>query len=144
MEETIPKKIPFLTPCLPLEASDVEDTREESDYVTSVLKVRAGTGSTAPSYRMKIAKFEDGTPAEWIDVVNALEEIWKQNSMHLAHDREASIKTILREDALTAFEASIDDSKAPEDADDDAADLELDNDMIETALTDVSKNIFPH
>jgi hypothetical protein len=77
-------------------------------------------------------------------VVNALEEIWKQNSMHLAHDREASINTILREDALTAFEASIDDSKAPEDAEDDATDLELDNDMIEAALTDVSKNIFPH
>jgi hypothetical protein len=94
---------------------------------------------------MKVAKFEDGTPAEWIDVVNALEEIWKQNYMNLAHDREASIKTILREAALTAFEASIDDSKEqPEDADDDAADIALDNAMIKTALTDVSKNIFPH
>jgi hypothetical protein len=145
MEKTIPKKIPFLTPCLPLEASDVEDKKEESDYVTFTLKVRAGTGSTAPSYKMKVAKFEDGTPAEWIDVVNALEEVWKQNYMNLAHEREASIKTILREDALTAFEASIDDSKEqPEDADDDAADIDFDNDMIETALTDVSKNIFPH
>jgi hypothetical protein len=111
MEKTIPKNIPFLTPCLPPEASDVEDKKEESDYVTFTLKVRAGTGSTAPSYKMKVAKFEDGTPAEWIDVVNALEEVWKRNSMNLAHDREASIKTILREDALTAFEASIDDSK---------------------------------
>jgi hypothetical protein len=94
---------------------------------------------------MKVAKFEDGIPAEWIDVFNALEAIWKQNSMNLAHDREASIKTILREDALTAFESSIDDSKEqPEDAEDDAADIELNNDMIETALTDVSKNISPH
>jgi hypothetical protein len=30
---------------------------------------------------MKVAKFEDGTPTEWIDVMNALEEIWKQNSL---------------------------------------------------------------
>jgi hypothetical protein len=146
MEKTIPKKIPILTPCLLLEASDKEDKKEESDYVTFTLKVRAGTGSMAPSYKMKVAKFEDGTPAEWIaDVVNALEEIWKQNSMNLAHDREASIKTILQEDALTAFESSIDDSKEqPEDAEDDAADIELDNDMIKTSLTDVSENIFPH
>jgi hypothetical protein len=129
----------------PVRSFDNEDKREESDYVTFTLKVRAGTGSTAPSYKMKVAKFEDGTPPEWIDVVNALEEIWIQNSMNLAYDREASIQTILREDASTAFEASIDDSKEqPEDADDDAADIELDNDMIETALMDVSKNIFPH
>jgi hypothetical protein len=46
---------------------------------------------------------------------------------------------------LTAFESSIDNSKEqPEDAEDDAADIELDNEMIETALTDVSKNIFRH
>jgi hypothetical protein len=96
MEKTIPKNIPSLTPCLPLEASDVENKKEESDYVTFTLKVRAGTGSTAPSSKMKVAKFEDGTPAEWIDVINALEEVWKHNSMvmNLAHDREASIKTI--------------------------------------------------
>jgi hypothetical protein len=109
------------------------------------LKVRAGTGSMAPSYKMKVAKFEDGTPAEWIDVLDALEEIWKHNSMITATDREASIKTILREDALTAFESSIDDSRAQyEDAEDDASDIVLDNAMIDTALTDVSKNICPH
>jgi hypothetical protein len=72
-------------------------------------------------------------------------QILKQNSMNLAHNREASVKTIIREDALTAFESSIDDSKEQdEDAEDDASDIELDNKMIKTALTDVSKNIFPH
>jgi hypothetical protein len=46
---------------------------------------------------------------------------------------------------LTAFESSIGDSKEqPKDAEDDAVDIKLDNDMIETALTDVSKIIFPH
>jgi hypothetical protein len=94
---------------------------------------------------MKVAKFEDGTPAEWIDVLDALEELWKQNSMVMATDREASIKTILQEDALTTFESSIDDSRAQdEDADVNASDIVLDNAMIDAALTDVSKNIFPH
>jgi hypothetical protein len=145
MEKMIPKQIPFLTPCLPSEASDKEDKKEEeSEYVTFTLKVRAGTGSTSPSYKMKVAKFEDGgTPAEWIDVLDALEEIWKHNSMVTATDREASIKTILQEDALTAFQSSIDDSRAQyEDAEDDAEDIVLDNAMIDPALTDVSKNIF--
>jgi hypothetical protein len=41
MEKTIPKKIPFLTPCLPLEASDKEDKKEESEYMKFTLKVRA-------------------------------------------------------------------------------------------------------
>jgi hypothetical protein len=145
MEKTILKKTPFLTPCLPLEASDKEDKKEESEHVTFRLKVKAGTGSTAPSYKMKVAMFEDGTPQEWIDVLETLEEIWKQNSMVMATDREASIKTILWEDALTAFESSIDDSRAQdEDADDNASDIVLDNAMIDAALTDVSKNIFPH
>ena len=139
MEKTIPKKIPFLTPCLPLEASDKEDKKEESEYVTFTLKVRAGTGASAPSYKMKVAKFEDGTPAEWIEVLDSLEEIWKQNSMTSAADREASVKTILREDALTAFESSIDDSQP-----DDDEDRILDVAMIQKALNDVAKNIFPH
>jgi hypothetical protein len=50
---------------------------------------------------MKVAKFEDGTPTEWIEVMNALEAIWKQNALTTASDRQASVKTILREDALT-------------------------------------------
>jgi hypothetical protein len=92
MDKTIPKKNAFLTPCLPLEASDKEDKKEESDYVTFTLKVRAGqTGTSAPSYKMKVAKFEDGTPTEWIEVMNALEEIWKQNSLTTASDRQASV-----------------------------------------------------
>jgi hypothetical protein len=46
--------------------------------------------------------------------MNALEEIWKQNALTTVSDRQASVKTILREDALTAFEASIDEDLEPE------------------------------
>ena len=146
MEKTIPKKNSYLTPCLPLEASDTGDKKEESDYVTFTLKVRAGqTGTSAPSYKMKVAKFEDGTATEWIEVMNALEEIWKQNSLTTASDRQASVKTILREDALTAFEASIDEDLEPEEgAPDNAPVIQLSTEMIDDALISVSKNIFPH
>jgi hypothetical protein len=48
-----------------LEASDKEDKKEESNYVTFTLKVQAGqTGTSAPTYKMKVAKFEDGTPTK--------------------------------------------------------------------------------
>jgi hypothetical protein len=147
MEKTIPKKNSYLTPCLLLEASDKEDSKkEESDYVTFTLKVRAvQTGTSAPSYKTKVAKFEDGTPTEWIDVMNALEEIWKQNSLTTASDRQASVKTILREDALTAFEASINEDLEPgEDADERTPEKGLTPTMIDDALISVVKNIFPH
>jgi FtsZ-interacting cell division protein YlmF len=146
MERTIPKKNSYLTPCLPLEASDKEDKKEESDYVTLTVKVRAGqTGTSAPSYKMKVAKFEDGTPTKWIDVMNALEEICKQNSLTQASDRQASVKTILREDALTAFEASFDEDLEPEkDADERTPEKGLTPTMIDDALISVAKNICPH
>jgi hypothetical protein len=146
MEKTIPRKSLYLTPCLPLEASDKEDKKEESDYVTFTLKVRAGQrGTSAPSYKMKVAKFEDGTPTEWIEVINALEEIWKQNSLTTASDRQASVNTVLREDALTAFEASIDEDLEPEeDAAEGAPANQLTTEMIDDALISVAKNIFPH
>jgi hypothetical protein len=146
MEKMIPKKNSFLTPRLPLEASDKEDKKEESDYVTFILKVRAGqTGTSAPSYKMKVAKFEDGSPTEWIEVMNALEEIWTKNALTAASDRQASVKTILREDALTAFEASINEDLEPEDdAPDNAPKLGLTPTMIDDALISVAKNVFPH
>ena len=141
MEKPIPKKIPFLTPCLPLEPPERSKDKEETKLVTFTLKVRAGSSVTATTYKMKVHKFDDGTPAEWIEVLDSLEEIWKQNSLSTATDREASIKTILREDSLTAFESSIDDSRR---ADAEEALAPLDLLMITTALEDVSKTIFPH
>jgi hypothetical protein len=77
--------------------------------------------------------------------MNALEEIWTQNSLTTASDRQASVKTILREDALTAFEASIDEDLEPEDdAPASAPKLGLTPTMIDDALISVAKNVFPH
>jgi hypothetical protein len=77
--------------------------------------------------------------------MNALEEIWKQNALTTASDRQASVNTILREDALTAFEASIDEDLEPdEDADSRTPEKGLTPTMIDDALISVAKNIFPH
>jgi hypothetical protein len=64
--------------------------------------------------------------------------------MMTATDRKASIKTtILRGDALTAFEASLEESQDGNEDDVEEV-LTLTTEMIDVGLTDVSKTIFPH
>jgi hypothetical protein len=92
---------------------------------------------------MKVAKFGSGTPAIWIEVLNSLNKIWTQNVMTTATDREASVKTIVCDDALTAFEASLEESQDG-DEDDEVEVLALTTEMVNVGLTDVSKTIFPH
>jgi hypothetical protein len=92
---------------------------------------------------MKVAKFGSGTPAIWIEVLNSLNEIWTQNGMTTATDREASVKTILCDDALTAFEVSLEESQDG-DEDDEEEVLTLTTEMIDVGLTDISKTISPH
>jgi hypothetical protein len=68
-----------------------------------------------------------------------------QSFNYTASDRQASVKTILREDALTAFEASIDKDLEPDkDADERTPEKGLTPTMIDDALISVAKNIFPH
>jgi hypothetical protein len=114
MDATIPKKTPYLTPCLPL-----TEPEKETTLVTFSLKVRAGSAATATTYKMKVANFGSGTPAIWIEVLNSLNEIWTQNGMTTTTDREASVKTILQDDALTAFEAGLEEESQDDDEDDD-------------------------
>ena len=60
--------------CLPL-IDEERDDPKESDQVQLTLKVKAGSGIKAPVYRIEIPRFYSGTVAEWIDVLDALEEV---------------------------------------------------------------------
>jgi hypothetical protein len=82
---------------------------------------------------MKVAKLGSGTPAIWIEVLNSLNEIWTQNGMTTATDREASVKTILRDDALTAFEASLEESQDGDKDDEDEV-FTLTTEMVDMRL----------
>jgi hypothetical protein len=92
---------------VPAVKSDVDQT----ELVQFTLKVRAGSATNAPTYKRKVARFNSGTPAEWIAVLEALEEIFAQNSVVTALDRENVIRTILRGDSWTAFESSMQESR---------------------------------
>ena len=104
--------------------------------------MRAGSSATAPTYKRKVARFTSGTPAEWIAVLEALDEIFLQNGLTAASDQENVIRTILRGDSWTAFESSIQESRI--NVANLAEPLALTVDMVKIALKAVSHDVFPH
>ena len=64
--------------------------------------------------------------------MESLEELFVQNSVKAPINQENSIKTVLRGDALTAFESSIQESR--EDPENPTGTLELTLDMVNKAL----------
>jgi hypothetical protein len=128
-------------PCLTL-APAVKSDVDETELVQFTLKVRAGSSTNAPTYKRKVARFNSGTPAEWIAVLEALEEIFAQNSVVTALDRENVIRTILRGDSWTAFESSIQESRV--NVENLTEPLALTVEMVNIALKAVTTDVFPH
>ena len=128
-------------PCLtlvPASKSDVDAT----ELVQFTLKVRAGSAANAPIYKRKVARFNSGSPTEWIAVLEGLEEIFAQNSVTSALDRENVIRTILRGDSWTAFESSIQESRV--NLENMVEPLPLTVEMVDIALKAVTNDVFPH
>jgi hypothetical protein len=141
LEAAIPRK-GNLKPCMTL-IPEVPDTTDATSLVVFTLKVRAGNNAaTAPVYKKRVQRFDEGSPSQWIEILNSLTEIWTQNSIVNASDRLATIKTILRGDSLTALESSIQDSLAPPEGEAEGPDLSIA--IVQLALSSVSANVFPH
>ncbi len=56
-DDTIPKKAIFVVPPLPLIKEPKEIPKKNTDLIKFVLKQRAGSTATAPTYKLKVAKF---------------------------------------------------------------------------------------
>jgi hypothetical protein len=67
MNDTIPKKTMFLVLLFPLveEPKDKDKKPKATDIIKFVLKQRADSTATAPTYKLKVARFCKGTVAEW-------------------------------------------------------------------------------
>lgn len=133
------KPSPGGQPCLTLVPATKSDV-DETELVQFTLKVCAG--SATPTYKRKVARFTSGTPAEWIAILEALDEIFAQNSLVAALDRENVIRTILRGDSWTAYESSIQESRS--DPENEGEQLDLTVEMVNIALKAVSSEVFPH
>ncbi|MGL4349870.1 MAG: hypothetical protein ACRCT2_04705 [Plesiomonas shigelloides] len=128
-------------PCLTLVPPTKSDV-DETEIIELSLKLRAGSGANAPTYKRKVARFNGGSPAEWIEVLEALDEIFAQNGLTAPQDRENVVRTILRGDSLTAFESSLQESR--ENPEDPTTPLPISVEMITKALMAVSNDVFPH
>ena len=139
----IPKKSVspfFLKPILPLvpEVSLPADSKK-SGFICMDLKAKAGGAATSATYRKTLVHFDEGTPQEWIDCQKDIKEVWTQNSITTPTDRMAIVKSILRGESLTTFDAAL----AEEWRQDDGTDAALTLLMLEKALAEVSASISP-
>jgi len=134
-----------MTHCLTLCLKLIKEEREAlkaMDLVTFELKLQAGLAASSSKYKKQVEKFgATMTPAHWIKTINALKEVWLQNGLMNVADKEAAIMTILRDKALTSYEASIEEQQNDGQG---AALLALTNEMIQVALNAVSEIVFPN
>ena len=142
MTNIIPKKSTTITPCLGLEPEATEDG-DPTSLVTFALKIKAGTPASAPIYKKQVRRFDEGSPHQWIQVLESMREIWRQNNVTSPSDRLATFRTILRGESLTAFEAAIQEGVDGGD-EEEHEEIPLSLKILEEAVVAVSKTVFPH
>ena len=145
MNETIPKKTMFLVPPIPLveETKDKDEKPNATDVIEFLLKQRAGSTATAPTYKLKVTRFCEGTVSEWITFRKAIAELWLQNGITSAYDKISSISTILRGDSLTGFEEKIEELTTSIDDDGETVTIALTDETVEEGLNAVAQMVFP-
>ena len=141
MENSIPKKGIQLVPCIPLQDNEVVDV-DKTSLVTFQLKIRP-TGANDSTYKKTVRRFSEGSPNTWIQTIEDIREIWKQNRVQGGSDRAATVRTILRDDALAVFEAAME-VPEPEGENPVAVPVGVTADRVELALKAVSESVFPH
>ena len=139
-ETPIPRKGPELVPCIPLVPEEVQEG-DKTTYISYQLKVRPN-GSNDQTYKKVVKRFSDGTPLTWIQTLEDLEEIWAQNKVNGGADQVATVKTILRADALTIFEAALEAQLEPIEGDDNST--RPTKEKVDKALQAVTLSVFPH
>ena len=141
MEGAIPKKGIKLIPCLPLVDTEVVDV-DKTFLVTFKLKVRPGAANDS-CYEKAIRRFSAGTPNTWVQTLQDIEEVWAQNRVNSANDRAAIVTTILRDDALTVFQAAMEAQQEGEEEDQQGP-MPATIEMVDAALQAVTASVFPH
>lgn len=133
----------FLKPVLPL-VPEVLPTNEEdkTKFKSFELKTRAGQPAGSTSYKKYVRVFEEDSPAQWIELMRDLNEIWTQNSVNGATDRASTIRALLKGESLTAFEAALEDARRDPDPAE-LAPIAMTVAFIEQALAAVASTVFP-
>ena len=75
----------------------------------------------------------------WIDLVKDVTKIWTQNSMAGGTDRASTVRSLIRGESLTAFEAALDTARTT-----DGVVAALTPEHVTTAMNAVAETVFPH
>jgi hypothetical protein len=136
MNDTIQKEAMFLFSPLPLveEPKDKDEKPEATDLIEFTLKQRAGSTSSAPTYKLKVSRFCEGTVSEWISF---------RNGLNNAQGKIANICTILRGDSLTGFEEKIQELTTSVNDTGETVTMEITDKTVDEGLNAVAHMVFP-
>ena len=141
-------KSPAVKPILPLvpEKADEDAKVHKDKFIVMELKTKPGSAAASTSTHKKSVKlFEEGTPQDWIDVLDAIHEIWEQNNITSASNRSAIIRTILKGESKACYDVAVEDNIALAMNDDDAPNnRSVNEDDIAVGLDAVAQTVFPH
>ena len=140
VEASVPRKGIKLVPCLPLVDEEVIDV-DKTFLVSFSLKIKPN-GSNEHNYKKTVRRFSEGSPSQWIQTLQDINEIWTQNKMNGAQDQAATVRTILRDDALTVFEGSLESQTEATTEGGSATPVTIEK--VDKALAMVSASVFPH
>ena len=135
------KKGGSLQPVLPLMPEKLPTKEEDkSNFISFELKTRVGQPDNGTKYKKFVRKFEEGTPQQWIDLIRDMAEIWTQNSINGGTDRASTVRSLVRGESLTSFEAALQDARTDEGGEEQPITAE----HVEVALDAVASTVFPH
>jgi hypothetical protein len=137
------RHVTSLKPILPLipEVLTSQD-EDKSKFVTFEVKTKAGGNNRSTNtHKRSLRMFEEGSPQQWLELMEEVRRIWTQNSTTDGFDRAATLRAVLKGESLVAFEAALDDSRTDTETQEQA---DIDEEHVEEAISQVTKTIFPH
>ena len=137
------RHVTSLKPILPL-IPEVLTTQDEdkSKFVTFEVKTKAGGNNRSTNtHKRSLRMFEEGSPQQWLELIEEVRRIWTQNSTNEGFDQAATLRAVLKGESLVAFEAALDDARTDPDS---AIQAAIETQHVEVAIAQVTKSIFPH
>ena len=89
-----------IVPLVPPKPSS--DAQDRTNFITFELKVIAGSNS-AGKFKKQVRLFDDGTPDEFITILNDLDDIFRQNKVEKPEDQNALIDLSKKADSCYLF-----------------------------------------
>jgi hypothetical protein len=118
------------------------DNSDKEKFISFKLKVIADSPNGAATYSKSVRLFDQGRPAQWLEVMHNLKEIWTQNSIEEPSDRIATIRTIVKGESCTVFESALDAIRI-DPHDEFGPRLDPENEHVMHALDEVANSVFP-